>query len=106
MTVNEVRYHKGSATLFQGIGHVAQRTSYVGALALRGEVEKFAYDKQYVSASFFRGYEFFNPVGEKYNADLIIVLYRGKSDGGGDFRDHLAFLLAYGSEIAAAPTHL
>ena len=66
------------------------------------EVDYLADDEQDMLLPLLRWDIFLDFVREKDDSDLVVILHRGESEGGGDLRHHLLLLLADGTEIARA----
>jgi len=64
--------------------------------------EDFADDSENVPAAFFRGDVFFDPVGEKNDADFIVVPNRGKRENSGKLGSELILRLLSAAELAGS----
>ena len=73
--VNEVREDERRTTPFHDVGQVFQSQPDIGTPAFCMEINQFTDDVQDMLASFLGRNELLNPVREKDNTNLIVVLY-------------------------------
>ena len=102
MLIDKIRKYKAGTTLFQRIGQILQRSSYIRLLILRIKINQLSDNVQNMSPPFFRRYKFLNPVGKEYHPNLIIVLYGRKSNNSSNFRNLIFLQLGNRAEIAGS----
>jgi len=97
-TLQEVREKKDHRLAFQEPVHVIEGIGEVRALAFGFVEEDLADDPEYVRAAFARWHIRLDPVGEKEESYLVVVLGGGKGEDAGELGGQLPFRLGSGAK--------
>ena len=99
--VHHIRDQEGGTTSLLRIGQVLQRRVDIRAGMLGLEGQQLADDMQHMALTFLGRDEFLHLVAKEDHTDLVVVLDRGESEGGGYFGHRVAFHLAHRTKITA-----
>ncbi len=102
VVVDEVAHKKCRAAFLESVGHEFQGNIDVCAVALRLHIDDLPDYQKDMLLSLLRWDELFNPVAEKNDSHLVVVLDRRECKRRGNLGDHLLLFLSHGSEVAAS----